>query len=66
MTVEVGAFALMLALVLSALQFALSAAGRIRRNATLRGAGEGAAGAAFVAMAIAFASLMTAFVTSDF
>ncbi|WP_158916184.1 heme lyase CcmF/NrfE family subunit [Caulobacter sp. S45] len=66
MTVEVGAFALMLALVLSALQFALSAAGRIRRNATLRGAGEGAAGAAFVAMALAFASLMTAFVTSDF
>jgi cytochrome c-type biogenesis protein CcmF len=66
MTAEIGAFALMLALVLSGLQLALSALGRIRRNATLRGAGEGAAGAAFVAMAIAFAALMTAFVTSDF
>ncbi|MGC1304552.1 MAG: heme lyase CcmF/NrfE family subunit [Caulobacteraceae bacterium] len=66
MTAEIGAFALMLALVFSALQLVLSALGRIRSNATLRGAGEGAAGAAFVAMAIAFASLMTAFVTSDF
>jgi cytochrome c-type biogenesis protein CcmF len=66
MTAELGAFALMLALALSGLQLALSALGRIRRNATLRGAGEGAAVAAFVAMAIAFAALMTAFVTSDF
>ena len=66
MTVEVGAFALMLALALSVLQTGLSAVGRVRRDATLRGAGEGAAAAAFVATAIAFAALMTAFVTSDF
>ena len=66
MTAEMGAFALVLALTLSLAQVALSAVGRARRDATLRGAGEGAALAAFGAMAIAFAALMTAFVTSDF
>ena len=66
MTAELGAFALILALALSAVQAGLSAFGRLRGDATLRGAGEGAALAAFVAVAIAFAALMTAFVASDF
>jgi cytochrome c-type biogenesis protein CcmF len=66
MTAELGAFALILALALSALQAGLSVIGRVRGDATLRGAGEGAGLAAFVAVAIAFAALMTAFVTSDF
>ena len=42
-TAELGAFALVLALVLSALQAGLSALARIQRSAALRGAGEGAA-----------------------
>ena len=66
MTAELGAFTLVLALAMSLAQVGLSAVGRVRRDATLRGAGEGAALAACVAMAVAFAALMTAFVTSDF
>jgi cytochrome c-type biogenesis protein CcmF len=66
MTAEIGAFALVLALALSLLQVGLSALGRVRRNAALRGAGEGAAAGAFIAVAVAFAALMAAFVTSDF
>ncbi|HEX5378972.1 MAG TPA: heme lyase CcmF/NrfE family subunit [Phenylobacterium sp.] len=66
MTVELGAFALVLALCLSIVQAGLSAAGRWRRSAILAGAGEGAAIAAFLGVAIAFAALMHAFVTSDF
>jgi cytochrome c-type biogenesis protein CcmF len=66
MTVELGAFCLILALMLSLLQTGASAAGRIRGEAVLRGTGEGASLAAFLCMAIAFASLMTAFVNSDF
>ncbi len=66
MIVEAGAFALILALALSIAQVVLSAAGRIRRSAPLAGAGEGAALAAFAAVAMAFAALMHAFVVSDF
>jgi cytochrome c-type biogenesis protein CcmF len=66
MTAELGAFALMLALALSGLQVATSVLARIRHSAPLRGAGEGATTGAFVAMAVAFAALMYAFVTSDF
>ncbi len=66
MTAEIGAFSLFLAVALSGLQAGLSALGRIRHDATLRGAGEGAAAGAFIAIAIAFGALMTAFVTSDF
>ena len=66
MTAELGAFALVLALSLSALQVGLSVAGRLRGSAALRGAGEGAAGAAFLSMVVAFAALIYAFVTSDF
>ena len=66
MIVEIGAFALMLALALSVAQVGLSVAGRIRRSGSLAAAGEGAALAAFLAVAAAFAVLMYAFVGSDF
>jgi cytochrome c-type biogenesis protein CcmF len=66
MLVEFGSFALALALAFSLLQAALSAAGRIRRSATLAAAGEGAAVAAFLGVAVAFAVLVHAFVVSDF
>jgi len=63
---EFGQFALVLALALSLAQVGLSAVGRIRRDAALAGAGEGAALAAFAALAVGFAALIHAFVTSDF
>ncbi|MFM8821300.1 MAG: heme lyase CcmF/NrfE family subunit [Phenylobacterium sp.] len=66
MIVEFGAFALILALVLSLAQAGLSIAGRTRRSLLLAGAGEGAALATFGALALAFAALIYAFVTSDF
>ncbi|MFN3513636.1 MAG: heme lyase CcmF/NrfE family subunit [Phenylobacterium sp.] len=66
MTAEIGAFALALALALSAMQFVLSTTARIRRSAVLAGAGEGAALAAFAALVVAFGALMHAFVSSDF
>ena len=66
MFAEIGAFALVLALAFSAAQVGLSAAGRLRRSATLAAAGEGAAVAAFLGVAVAFAALIHAFVTSDF
>jgi cytochrome c-type biogenesis protein CcmF len=66
MTAELGAFALVLALCLSLAQAGLSFAGRARRDATLTGAGEGAALGAFAGVAIGFAALIWAFVTSDF
>jgi len=66
MIAELGQFALVLALCLSLAQALLSFLGRARRNATLTGAGEGAALGAFVAIAVAFAALIHAFVTSDF
>ena len=48
MTVELGAFCLILALMLSLLQTGASAAGRIRGEAVLRGTGEGASLAAYL------------------
>jgi cytochrome c-type biogenesis protein CcmF len=66
MTAELGSFALALALLMSAAQVALSIAGRMRRSALAAAAGEGAALAAFGGVAIAFAALICAFVTSDF
>jgi cytochrome c-type biogenesis protein CcmF len=66
MLAELGSFALVLALAFSAAQFGLSAMARVRRSATLAAAGEGAAVAAFLGVAIAFAALMHAFVVSDF
>ena len=66
MIVEIGSFALALALALSLAQALLSGVARLRRSVVLAGAGQGAAIAAFVALAISFAALMYAFVTSDF
>ena len=66
MLVEFGSFALALALAFSLLQTVLSAAARIRRSVTLAAAGEGAAVAAFLGVATAFAVLVHAFVVSDF
>ena len=66
MIVELGAFALVLALVLSVLQTALSVAGRIRRSPVLAGAAQGAAIAAAGCVAVAFGALIFAFAVSDF
>ena len=66
MIAELGAFALMLAFGLSGLQMILSILARVRHDASLRGAGEGAAGGAFLAIATAFGALMAAFISSDF
>ncbi|PXA88600.1 heme lyase NrfEFG subunit NrfE [Caulobacter sp. D5] len=66
MIVEFGAFALVLALVLSVAQSGLSAVGALRRSGALAGAGRGAAVATFAALVCAFAALIHAFVTSDF
>jgi cytochrome c-type biogenesis protein CcmF len=64
MIVEIGAFALVLALTLSGAQVLLSAAGA--RRPALAGAGEGAAVGSFLATALAFGVLIHAFVVSDF
>jgi cytochrome c-type biogenesis protein CcmF len=64
--VELGAFALILALVLSTLQTGMAAAGRLRRSPVLAGAAEGASVAAAWAVAVAFAALIWAFAVSDF
>jgi cytochrome c-type biogenesis protein CcmF len=66
MFVEIGSFALILALVFSIAQLGLSATARVRRSTTLAAAGEGAALAAFLGVAVAFAVLMHAFIVSDF
>ncbi|WP_299016638.1 heme lyase CcmF/NrfE family subunit [uncultured Caulobacter sp.] len=66
MITELGAFALVLALMLSVAQTGLSAVGGARRSVVLAGAGRGAAVAVFLAVAVAFACLIHAFVVSDF
>ncbi len=66
MITELGAFALVLALTLSVAQAGLSAVGGARRSVVLAGAGRGAAVAVFLAVAVAFACLIHAFVVSDF
>ncbi|CAN7445738.1 heme lyase CcmF/NrfE family subunit [Phenylobacterium sp. LjRoot219] len=66
MLVELGAFALVLALAFSTAQVGLSVAARTRRSAPLAAAGEGAAVAAFLGVAVAFGVLIHAFVVSDF
>jgi len=66
MIAEFGAFALILALAFAIAQLALSAVGRARRSTVLAAAGEGAALASFIGVALAFACLVYAFVTSDF
>jgi cytochrome c-type biogenesis protein CcmF len=64
--VELGAFALLLALAMSAVQAGVSGWGWRTGDRTLVGAGEGAAVAAFLAALLAFAVLTVAFVRSDF
>src|ERR1700744_3167905 len=66
MIAELGAFALVLAWVLSVAQSSLSVAARMRGQAALRGAGEGAAVAAALCIALAFFCLMACFIRSDF
>ncbi|ATC31118.1 heme lyase CcmF/NrfE family subunit [Caulobacter vibrioides] len=66
MIIELGAFALILALLLSVAQTGLSAVGGARRSPVLAGAGQGAAIATFVALLVSFGALIYAFVTSDF
>ena len=66
MIAELGEFALILALALSIAQAALSALAAGRRSRGLQGAGEGAAVGAALAVAIAFFTLMSAFIRSDF
>ena len=66
MIVEFGAFALLLAFGLSILQTGLATAGRMRFSPVLAGGAQGAAIAAAAAVALAFAALIFAFVTSDF
>ncbi|MCF8504232.1 MAG: heme lyase CcmF/NrfE family subunit [Caulobacter sp.] len=64
MIVEIGAFALALALVLSLAQVGLGFAGA--RRPMLAGAGEGASVGVFLGVALAFAALVAAFAGSDF
>jgi cytochrome c-type biogenesis protein CcmF len=66
MIAEFGSFALVLGLAFALAQTGLSAAARMRRSTVLAAAGEGAALASFAGVAIAFACLIHAFVTSDF
>ena len=66
MIVEIGAFALLLAFVLSVLQAVLSGVGRRLSSPVLAGGGQGAAIASALAVAVAFGALIHAFITSDF
>ena len=66
MIVEIGAFSLALALALSVAQALVGGLARWRRSPVMAGAAQGAAIGAFVALLVAFAALMYAFVTSDF
>src|SRR5262249_34900724 len=66
MIAELGGVSLALAFALSLAQAVLSGLGRAPGRAVMRRAGEGAAAATFLAVAVAFAALMLAFVRSDF
>ena len=66
MIVEFGAFALILALMLSVLQAGLATVGRVQRSPLLAGGAEGAAIGAALATTLAFGALIFAFATSDF
>lgn len=66
MIVEVGAFALILSLILAVLQTVMAGVGRLRRSPVLAGAADGAALASAMAVAVAFAALIFAFAVSDF
>ncbi|WP_409020056.1 heme lyase CcmF/NrfE family subunit [Brevundimonas vesicularis] len=66
MIVELGAYGLVLALVLSALALGLSTGGRLRVSPVLAGAGGGAMAASALVTLLAFCALIHAFVVSDF
>ncbi|MDO1558133.1 heme lyase CcmF/NrfE family subunit [Brevundimonas sp. 2R-24] len=66
MIAEFGAFLLALAFAATLLQVGLSTAARWRGSDALGGAAQGAATAAAVLLALAFAMLIQAFVASDF
>ncbi|WP_333586171.1 heme lyase CcmF/NrfE family subunit [Phenylobacterium sp.] len=66
MIAEIGAFALVLALVLSVLQTLASGLGRLRRARALAAVGEAAALGAFLGLGVSFAALVYLFVVSDF
>jgi cytochrome c-type biogenesis protein CcmF len=66
MIVEMGHFALALALCLSLVQASVPLFGAARRHLGLMAVGRSAALASFALVALAFASLVNAYVTSDF
>ncbi len=66
MIIELGHFALILALCLALLQATLPLQGAARGHAGLMAVGQSAAVAQFALIAIAFAALINAYVTSDF
>jgi cytochrome c-type biogenesis protein CcmF len=66
MIVELGHFALVLALCLSMAQASVPLIGAARRHLGLMEVGRGAAIASFLLVALAFAALINAYVTSDF
>ena len=66
MITEIGHFALILALVVSTLQFALPLWGGLRRDPQAAGLAVPAAQAQFLLLVVAFVALLHAFVTSDF
>jgi cytochrome c-type biogenesis protein CcmF len=64
--VEIGAFALILSLMLATLQAVMAGVARLRRSPVLAGAANGAALASAGVVAVAFAALVFAFAVSDF
>ncbi|KQS77475.1 cytochrome C biogenesis protein CcmF [Rhizobium sp. Leaf384] len=66
MIAELGHYALVLALATSLLQAALPSAGAFRRDTALMASGTAAAYATFLLVALSFAALTHAHVTSDF
>src|SRR5215831_21106707 len=66
MTAEIGHFALILALLVSLAQSAVALVGARRREPSLMAFADQAAVGQFLFIAVAFACLTTAFVTSDF
>ncbi len=66
MIVELGHFALILALVLALVQSSVPLIGAARRNSGWMTLGQSTAVAQFVLVSLAFAALINAYVTSDF
>ena len=66
MIIEIGHFALILALLVAAVQATIPLMGAARREAGMMAVGQTAAITQFALIALAFATLMHAYVTSDF